>query len=386
MKATRWRCAEQIIIASQTVDGLYIGLLSGTSADGVDAALVEIVSGKVVFNAAATRPYEERLRNKLLSLNESGAVSLPDLVRLNREIATVFADTASELIESAGGASAIVAIGSHGQTIFHNPDGLFPGTIQLGDASVIAQATGVDTVADFRSADMACGGQGAPLTPAFNNAVFRTDQPRVILNLGGIANLTFLGEDTLGFDTGPANTLLDAWIKRHKNQPCDLNGNWAKTGVCNDALLLSLQSDPFFAKEPPKSTGPDYFNLTWLKGHLETLGREQVCEPKDVQATLVELTATTVARSILQSFPGGVEILLCGGGSHNAYLVERLEALCRPCSVSTTQKSCGMHVDHCESIAFAWLAYQYMNAQPGNLPAVTGASKAVVLGALHKAP
>ena len=357
--------------------------MSGTSADGVDAALVEIDSGQVFFRAAATQRYEEQLQNRLLTLNDTGSVALTDLVRLDHEIASVFAETAAELVRVAGSAEAVQAIGSHGQTIYHQPDGPFPGTLQLGNASIIAQHTGVDTVADFRSADMAVGGQGAPLTPAFNNAMFRTDHPRVILNLGGIANVTFLVGDTLGFDTGPANTLLDAWTKKHKQQPYDLNGEWARSGTCNDSLLELMLSDPYFAKAPPKSTGPDYFNLAWLQLYLNRVA--QADEPEDIQATLIELTAVSIARSILPALPIGVEVLLCGGGSHNTYLVERISAHCYGCTVSSIEKICGLNVDHCESVAFAWLAYQYLVTLPGNLPAVTGASKAVVLGALHKA-
>ena len=357
--------------------------MSGTSADGVDAALVEIDAGKVRFRAATTRTFKEPLQTRLLSLNDTGSVTLTELVRLDLEIAYVFADTAAELVNIAGGADAVIAIGSHGQTIFHQPAEPFPGTLQIGNASVIAQRTGVDTIADFRSADMASGGQGAPLTPAFNHAVFKAAHPRVILNLGGIANVTFLDSDTRGFDTGPANTLLDAWTKKNLHQSFDRNGEWARTGTCNNILLRTMLLDPYFDRAAPKSTGPDYFNLAWLQSKIKAAGK--ACEPRDVQATLVELTAVSAARSILQEFPDGVEVLLCGGGSHNAYLVEQISARCRGCNVTTTEKACGMNVDHCESIAFAWLAYQYMAELPGNLPGVTGASRAVVLGALHKA-
>lgn len=383
--------------------------MSGTSADGVDAALVKIESGKVTFLDAASRPYPELLQNKLLALNTSGAVSLSDLVRLDVEIAIAFADTATTLVASAGGADRIVAIGSHGQTIFHQPDEPFPGTLQLGNASVIAKRTGVDTVADFRSADIACGGQGAPLTPAFNHAVFRAAHPRVILNLGGIANVTMLtataaeessavstaidsiaiaasaglDKHTAGFDTGPANTLLDAWIKKHLDKPYDDGGRWAKSGSCDELLLSRLLADPFFDKKPPKSTGPDYFNLIWLTQHLQKL--PQQLQPEDVQSTLLELTARTAAQSITEHYPEGVEVVLCGGGAHNHYLRERLSAYCERCSITTTDQACGLHVDHCESVAFAWLAYRYMAELPGNLPEVTGASKQVILGALHRA-
>lgn len=414
-KAIRWQCAESIAVKSQSTDGLYIGLISGTSADAVDAALVTIESGKVTFRDAATTPYPEHLQERLLALNTAGAVALPELIRLDLEIASAFATTADKLVHSAGGAASVIAIGSHGQTIFHQPDGPFPGTLQIGNASVIAKRTGVDTVADFRSADMACGGQGAPLTPAFNHAVFRTTHSRVILNLGGIANLTILkgingespspdfsldtspkpaagsttdadtapGSDTLGFDTGPANTLLDAWIKTHLGKNYDAEGNWAKSGSCDDNLLNRLMSDPYFDKKPPKSTGPDYFNLNWLNRHLQMLPHQP--EPHDVQATLLELTATAAAKSITRSFPEGVEVVLCGGGAHNLYLRERLAALCEGCAITTTSEACDLHVDHCESVAFAWLAYRHVSGQAGNLPAVTGASKSVILGAMHRA-
>jgi len=356
--------------------------MSGTSADGVDGALVEIEHGKVKCCAATTTAYDQSLRKRLLTINDTRSVSLDELLRLDYEIAIAFAATAEVLIQGAGGADALIAIGSHGQTIFHQPNGSFPGTLQVGNASVIANRTGVDTVADFRSADMACGGQGAPLTPAFNNAVFNASHSRVILNLGGIANLTFLDEKTLGFDTGPANTLLDGWSSKHLQQPYDEDGQWARTGSCNDALLTSMLSDTYFAKEPPKSTGPDHFNQSWLQLHIDAAG---TCPPEDVQATLVELTARSVANSILRNYPDGVEVLLCGGGSHNAFLVERLADTCRQCTIRTTEQACGLNVDHCESVAFAWFAYRYIAGLPGNVPAVTGASREVVLGALHKA-
>lgn len=363
--------------------------MSGTSADGVDAALVGIESGKINFQLAATTPYSTSLQDRLLELNNTAAIPLGELVKLDTEIATVFAETAVKLIRSNGGKDPITTIGSHGQTVFHQPNGPFPGTLQLGNASVIAQLTGIDTVADFRSADIACGGQGAPLTPAFNKAIFEATTPRVVLNLGGIANLTILHkknlcEKTLGFDTGPANTLVDAWIKTQQNKPYDNNGAWAKTGVCSDVLLSQFLSDPYFSKEPPKSTGPDYFNLPWVQAHINRTG--EIFEPQDVQATLVDLTATSIARSIKVYYPNGTEILLCGGGSHNAYLVERLVAHCDHCSITTTEEASGLDVDHCESVAFAWLAYRYRAGLPGNLPSVTGAKKSVVLGALHRAP
>jgi len=357
--------------------------MSGTSADGVDAALVEIVSSQISFRIASTKPYSSSLQSRLLQLNETGTLTLSELVRLDTEIATVFADAAAELITTNGGADQIVAIGSHGQTVFHQPGGSFPGTLQLGNASVIAQHTGVDTVADFRSADIARGGQGAPLTPAFNRAVFRSSTPRVVLNLGGIANLTILQKNTVGFDTGPANTLIDAWIKKHRDKPYDQNGTWAKSGVCSNTLLNQLLSDPYFAKEPPKSTGPDYFNLAWLQMHIERTG--EIFEPVNVQSTLVELTAVSIARSINVYFAAGAEILLCGGGSHNSNLIDRLSAHCKNCFITTTEKTSGLEVDHCESVAFAWLAYRYMAGLPGNLPSVTGAAKSVILGALYKA-
>lgn len=417
-RAIHWQCAENRAVKPHSNDGLYIGLMSGTSADGVDAALVNIERGSVTFREAASTPYPEHLQERLLALNTAGTVPLPELIRLDLEVASAFAATAAELVLAAGGSANVVAIGSHGQTIFHQPEGPFPGTLQIGNASVIAKRTGIDTVADFRSADMACGGQGAPLTPAFNQAVFSTTHSRVILNLGGIANLTFLagtdaessgldssmdnepglctqtvglctvttdspGKYGSGFDTGPANTLMDAWIKQHLGEPYDADGNWAKSGSCDTTLLKALLSDTYFDKKPPKSTGPDYFNMNWVNRYLQQLPHEP--EPRNVQATLLELTAISVAKAIVNAFPNGVEVVLCGGGAHNRQLRERLAEHCAGCTITTTDDACGLQVDHCESVAFAWLAYRYLAGLPGNLPAVTGAAKPVILGAMHKA-
>ena len=343
---------------------------------------MNIDQGEVEFKSALTLPYPSRLQDRLLRLNDAAKISLPELIQLDGEIAVAFADAANALLD--GRHQPIVAIGSHGQTIFHLPEADMPGTLQLGNGSVIAHRTGIDTVCDFRSADMACGGQGAPLTPVFNQAVFRSDNPRVMVNLGGIANVTLLDDITLGFDTGPANTLLDAWIKAHKKLPYDAGGAWARSGTCHQGLLSQMLADPYFVVQPPKSTGPDYFSLSWLQAHLHAL--PDTPSPEDVQATLVELTVRSVARDILAHYPAGVEIILCGGGSHNDYLVNRLKHHCGGCTVTTTATAFSMDVDHCESVAFAWFAYRYMANLPGNLPEVTGASRPTILGALHKAP
>lgn len=347
---------------------------------------MNIDQGEVEFKSAITQAYPAKLKDRLLRLNEAAEISLPELIQLDGEIALAFAGATKKLLH--GVDRSVVAIGSHGQTIFHMPEANIPGTLQLGNGSVIAQQTGIDTVCDFRSADMACGGQGAPLTPAFNQAVFRSANPRVMVNLGGIANVTLLDNVTLGFDTGPANTLLDAWIKAHKKLPYDADGAWARSGTCHQGLLSQMLADPYFAMQPPKSTGPDYFNLSWLQTQLQTQLQTLPTppSPEDVQATLLELTANSVARDILAHYPDGVEIILCGGGSHNSYLVSRLKQLCSGCTVTTTAAAFGMDVDHCESVAFAWFAYRYLANLPGNLPEVTGASQTAILGALHKAP
>jgi anhydro-N-acetylmuramic acid kinase len=311
-------------------------------------------------------------------------IALDELGALDGWVAETFAAAAIELLHQAQiPASAVLAMGSHGQTLRHRPAHTPPYTLQLGDPNIIAERTGIQTVADFRRRDMAAGGQGAPLVPAFHAAVLRSaETTRVILNLGGIANVTILPIDAvhpvIGFDTGPGNCLLDAWVERHLGQSCDRNGAFARSGQVDSALLQQLRQDPYFAKPAPKSTGRETFHLTWLDNVLGTTPRSAA----NVQATLVELTAISIADAIRDYAGPPCEVLACGGGVHNPVLMEALARTLAPAKVASTAR-CGIDPDYVEAMAFAWLARQRLNAQPGNVPAVTGASHACVLGGIY---
>lgn len=363
---------------------LFIGTLSGTSVDGIDAALVRFSPGPALL-ASHSLKFPKDLRLELLSLGTPGDNEIDRLGRADVQLGRLFAEAVNELIKTAGvSRNEIAAIGSHGQTIRHRPAGRAPFTLQIGDPSVIAAATGLPVVADFRRKDMALGGQGAPLVPAFHDAVFR--QPgsdRIIVNIGGIANLTILPGDParpiLGFDTGPGNTLLDGWVRRILHQPMDRDGALAASGRANPAFLAALLGDPYFRKLPPKSTGPEYFSADWLERHLAL-----ACDllPADVQATLLALTAQSIAQAI-KGIPElqRPAVYVCGGGAHNPVLMQALRETLPDSSVAPTD-ALGVPVDWVEAMAFAWLARQRLHEQPGNCPQVTGASKPAVLGGL----
>lgn len=365
----------------------YIGLISGTSADSIDAALVSFENGVPRVHAAYAHPWPAALRERMLAvMQDEAALDLDAFGRLDVDIARCFADAVLQLLERSGTPAASVrAIGSHGQTVRHRPLGNSPFTLQLGDASVIAERCQIDVVADFRRADIAAGGQGAPLLPALHAMLLaRKNQPRVILNLGGIANITVLGADgsVLGFDTGPANALLDAWCLRHRGESFDRDGDFAATGSVDGCLLDVLLADPYFALPPPKSTGREHFHLAWLATHprVAELG------VADVQATLLELTARSVSQAILaHASSTAADVLVCGGGTHNGRLMGRLAELLAPRAVDSTA-SHGIDPDFLEATAFAWLARQRLLRLPGNLPAVTGARGPRVLGAIYSAP
>lgn len=305
--------------------------------------------------------------------------------RLDVQIGHCFADAALQLLAQSGiAAQEVRAIGSHGQTLRHRPTGDYPFTLQLGDPSVIAERCHIDVVADFRRADVAAGGQGAPLLPALHAMLLgRPGHVRVVLNLGGIANITVLGSDgsVRGFDTGPANGLLDAWCQRHRGEPFDRDGAFAASGQVDKSLLDAMLADPYFALPPPKSTGREHFHLHWLATHPQLAALSSA----DVQATLLELTARSVTAAILQEAPMTEEILACGGGVHNAVLMRRLGDLLAPRAVLSTSRY-GIDPDFLEATAFAWLARQRLLGVPGNLPAVTGARGPRVLGAIYSAP
>ena len=372
---------------------LYLGLMSGTSADGIDVALVGFDEARgrthAALHAARTFAWTPALRARLVALGQGGDCrSLDELGTLDVQVADAFADAALALLDEAGVAPARVrALGSHGQTIRHRPagaasDGRHPFTLQIGDAHRLAERTGLTTVADFRRRDVAAGGHGAPLLPGLHAALLHdAGEARAVLNLGGIANLTLLPASgpVRGFDTGPANALLDAWCERHTGAPFDADGAFAAGGAIDAALLARLRAEPWFALPPPKSTGREQFHLGWLQAHLDPPPA-----PRDVQATLLELTATTIADALRAQQPETRRVLVCGGGVHNPVLLARLAAQLPGVIVESTALH-GVDPDFVEAMGFAWLARQALLGRPGNLPAVTGARGPRVLGAIHHA-
>lgn len=354
--------------------------MSGTSLDGVDAALVEFNGDQMRLVETCYRPMDGELRQELMQLQQPGDNELARAAIAGNALSALYAAAVEELLGKAAlPAAAIRAIGNHGQTVRHRPELGF--TIQLSNPSLLAELTGITVVADFRSRDIAAGGQGAPLVPAFHTDVFRRpDTHRVAVNIGGIANLTDLPATgrVVGFDCGPGNMLMDAWIERHQGHAYDRDGAWAASGQVLPALLARLLADPFFALAPPKSTGRDLFSLDWLQTHLH--GDEA---PADVQATLLELTARTIADAIDAYCAGAAEVYLCGGGAHNARLAQRLTELL-PQRLALTD-SIGINADWVEAFAFAWLARQTLHGHPANLPDVTGAHHPCILGAIYPA-
>jgi len=391
---------------------IFLGLISGTSADGIDAALVRFdssssqpsmagLSTRAALIAAQTFPYPDATRTHVLALAKSRAsIALDDYGRLDVEIGECFAAAALSLLREAGvDPVTVAAIGSHGQTVCHRPSGRFPFTLQIGDPSVIAERTGITTIADFRRADVAAGGQGAPLLPALHAATLADPMiPRAILNLGGIANLTLLAAapahpapaalghpcpvpaaTVIGFDTGPANCLLDAWAARHLSVPRDEGGAWARSGRVDADLLAEWLGDPYFAATPPKSTGREVFNLDWLDAHL----RADIASV-DVQATLLALSVRSIADALRTHGGGTREVFACGGGVHNAALMDALRMELADMRVDTTA-ALGLDPDFVEAAGFAWLARARLANEPSNLPSVTGASGPRVLGAIYAA-
>ncbi|MDQ3288856.1 MAG: anhydro-N-acetylmuramic acid kinase [Pseudomonadota bacterium] len=378
--------------ALRPADGAFIGLISGTSADGIDAAFVEFSAAGCSLRLGRTYPWDSGLRKRLVALGQGGAAqSIEELGTLDVRIGEAFAAAAMSLIDELGArASEVLAIGSHGQTVRHRPagavgDGQYPFTWQLGDAAVIAERCRITTVADFRRRDVAAGGHGAPLVPAFHAAMLQSpDEDRAVLNLGGIGNFTLLPRSACtepqlvrGFDTGPANALMDAWCERHQSRSFDADGAFAASGRVDAALLLRLLDEPWFALPPPKSTGREQFHLAWLEARLT--GSES---PEDVQATLLELSAVTVANLLQSQQPQTRRVLACGGGVRNTRLMARIAALVPQAQLESTA-GYGLDPDFLEAMAFAWLARQTLAGLPGNLPAVTGARGPRVLGAIH---
>ncbi len=367
----------------------YIGLISGTSIDAIDAVLAFIPStGKLSLKATHSEPYPAGLRKQLQAVVTPLCGDLERAAELDSALGELFAQAATRVRQKAGlDRNQVRAIGSHGQTIRHRPEADQPYSLQIGNPSIIAERTGITAVADFRARDIAAGGQGAPLVPAFHQWMFHTpEHNRTIINIGGIANVSYLPADSvepvIGFDTGPGNTLLDGWTYAHRGQTYDKDGQWSASGKCLVSLLDRLGEDSYFAAAPPKSTGLEHFNIAWLERHLATL--EQPLPAKDVQATLVELTARSIGQAITTHFPKTEEVYICGGGTHNRHLVQRLRANLPGLRVDTTA-ALGLDPDWVEAAAFAWLAHQALEGRPGNLPSVTGARRAVVLGGIYQA-
>jgi anhydro-N-acetylmuramic acid kinase len=363
------------------VSPLFVGLMSGTSLDGADAALVDFSAGTPHTLAFATVPFTNELRDRILALSNAGT----DPLELSGTVSTELADLYARAVEAVlvgGGVDrkAVAAIGCHGQTVRHRPDLGF--TIQLNDPARLAELTGIDVVADFRRRDMAAGGQGAPLVPAFHEAVFRDPgRSRAVVNIGGISNVTWLPSSgkTLGFDCGPGNVLLDGWARKHIGAQFDEDGKWASAGRTDKTLLSRLLDEPFLNSPPPKSTGRELFRLEWLQDRLPADYRTA-----DIQSTLTDFTAHSIVGAIDRFCPSTDEIYLAGGGARNGSLVSRIRGLAKGRPVAPTD-TLGVPTAHVESMAFAWLAMKCVNREPVDLTAVTGARSPRVLGALYAA-
>ena len=359
----------------------FIGLMSGTSADGIDAVLVTAKGEQSELIGSHHRPMPARLREEILAFRQSGQDELHRLATLDVQLAEEYAAAVSALLEAAPlKATAVTAIGCHGQTLRHHPDGDTPYTLQIGDPNRLAELTGIMVVTDFRRRDVAAGGQGAPLVPAFHQArLVSTGVPTAVVNIGGIANISLVTSagDVTGWDTGPGNTLMDGWVAQHQGEPFDRDGEWAASGAVIAPLLSALLQDPYFATRPPKSTGPEHFYLDWLAARLS--GKEA---PADVQCTLTELTVESLARALEGQHLDVIRV--CGGGARNAWLMQRLNDRLKGTPVTTTE-DIGVDPEWVEAWAFAWLAEQTLAGLAGNVPAVTGAAGARVLGGIYPA-
>jgi anhydro-N-acetylmuramic acid kinase len=364
---------------------LYLGLMSGTSLDGVDAVLADFLDAATQVRSHTHRPFPTALHDELLALNQAGGNELHRAALAANALAAVYAEAVAALLRDSGTPpTAVVALGAHGQTVRHRPQA-FDGvgyTLQLMNGALLAEHTGIDVVCDFRSRDVAAGGQGAPLVPAFHAERFGVaGQPVAVLNLGGIANLTLLGPDgsASGFDCGPGNVLMDLWCRRHLGRAFDAGGAWAASGRADSAWLSRWLAEPYFALPPPKSTGRDLFNEEWLDASLPSAG-----SPADVMATLAELTARTAADALQRHSPAARLLRVCGGGAFNIRLMERLARLLPAVSVTSTA-AVGVPPDQVEALAFAWLAKAFTERRAGNCVAATGARGKRVLGALYPA-
>jgi anhydro-N-acetylmuramic acid kinase len=361
---------------------LFLGLMSGTSMDAIDAALVDFDVSPLRVIATSATPFEAALKIRIAKvLDSAGSVALDEIGQIDVQLARAFAEAALTLLRGAGiNSGGVTAIGSHGQTLRHRLDLPTPFTWQICDPNTLCELTGISVVADFRRRDVAAGGQGAPLLPVFHDQVFRScREDRVIANLGGIANITILKRDTAvtGFDTGPANRLLDAWISLQQGKNFDAGGAWAGTGQCDDALLQRLLEEPYLEQAPPKSTGRELFNIPWLMEKLGSFAR-----PQDVQATLQQFTATTVAAAVRKHSPGAA-LYVCGGGARNTGLLAAIARALAPYPVATTV-ALGLDPDYIEAVAFAWFARRTLAGLTSSAGSVTGASGARILGGVYR--
>ena len=362
------------------VSSLYLGLMSGTSLDGVDAVVVDFGHKEPRLLASSLLPFDAKLKDELMALQQAGPDELHRSALAANELAETYAGAVADVLGKARLApGAIAAIGMHGQTIRHRPELGY--TLQIGNAARLAELAGITVIADFRSRDVAAGGQGAPLVPAFHQFLFGGDVHRAVVNIGGIANLTDLPltGPVRGWDTGPGNVLMDLWINRQQGRAYDESGRWAASGRIIEPLLNQLQQESFFQRTPPKSTGRDLFHTDWLAQFALAAHA-----PQDIQATLLELTAWSIARAVETESPQAEEVYVCGGGARNGALMARLASLLAPRRVASTE-TLGLHPDWVEAVAFAWLAHACLMGRPGNLAAVTGARGPRILGAIYPA-
>ena len=372
---------------------MFVGVMTGTSVDGLDMAAIEIdLDEKIEFIASETTAYPPDLRENLLALSQAEAASISSYGELDAALGKFIGNSVNSFLRKFGiDSKEVQAIGSHGQTIRHQPPGMTGNgeqsfTLQIGDPNQIAYITRVITIADFRRMDIAAGGQGAPLVPLFHQRILKKQSSdTALVNIGGIANITYVEETLLGYDIGPGNCLVDAWCQRKLNKPYDDKGHWARTGKLNDQLLKRLLNEPYFYLEPPKSTGKELFNLAWLKKNAIEYQLERMSS-QDIQRTLLELTAVTIAKSMKKT-PKVSNVIVCGGGRRNEFLMERISSLLnledKGRYVVDASEHWGIDGDSLEASAFAWLAFRRLNNLVGAVPSVTGAKKPSVLGAVY---
>jgi anhydro-N-acetylmuramic acid kinase len=355
---------------------LYIGVMSGTSLDGIDIALCSISTQGIETLHSKEYSYDSNIKQDVLNAI-SNSITLEFLGILNHKLGTMYANAINQFLDEFNiDSKSVKAIGLHGQTIWHSPNTPYPFSMQIGDSSLVAKKTGIDVVNDFRSADIANGGQGAPIAPAFHKAIFN-DSQSAVLNLGGISNITILSDEFSGFDAGVANILSDYWIGKHKNKTYDKDGEWAREGKVSDELLRAMLSDPYFKKKPPKSTGREYFNATWLEEKLELFDNISAV---DIQATLLEFTIQPIVKAL--EGKKVKRLIVCGGGAHNGYLMKKLSQKLDGIKVMKSD-DLGVKSTFLEAIAFAWLAYKRVNNEAIDLQNITGSSKPSILGVIH---